>query len=52
MPKQSSAMPCLRLRLDLLLERLGVHVAEVGRAVGEQHDAVDAVGQVMAQRGW
>jgi hypothetical protein len=37
----------LALRLDLLLQRIRLDVAEIRRAVGEQHDAIDAVGEVM-----
>src|SRR5439155_6717999 len=41
----------LAMRFDLLLERVRVDVAEIGRAVGEQDDAVHPVGEVMTQRG-
>ena len=34
---------------DLLLQILRFHVAEVGRAIGQQHNAIFAVGQVMAE---
>jgi hypothetical protein len=37
------------LRLDFLLQRFGIHVAEIGRAVGEQDDAVHSIGEVMAR---
>ena len=40
----------LAVGLDLLLERLRIDVAQVGRAVREQHHAVDPVSQVMPQR--
>ena len=41
----------LAMGLDLPLERFGFDIAQVGGAVGQEHDAVDAVGQVMAEGG-
>jgi hypothetical protein len=41
----------LAMRLHLLLERVGIDVAEIRRAVGEEHDAVHARRQVMPEGG-
>src|SRR5947207_12209553 len=41
----------LAMYFDLQLERVRIDVAKVGRPIGEQHDAIDAVGEVMTQRG-
>ena len=53
LPSDSEAVErdaLLAMRLDLLLQRRGIHVAEIRRAVGEQHDVIDAAGLVMPQR--
>ena len=45
-------MPCRRCASTVCFSAGGINVAEVRRAVGEQHDAIHAAGEVMPPGGF